>query len=96
MISRTGSRIRVGFSETETIWLKAAVTLALGERERAYRDIASMSGRTLSSVRHKARRLLSEHRAQVRAFLQAELSKSWQSGDAPAPRGFVCPGAETA
>lgn len=83
MMDRFGDFIRVGFSPVETEWMRAAVTLPLREREQAYIQIAAMTGRKLGNVRSAARQLLAEHRTQVRAFLEVELRKHWQTGCAP-------------
>ncbi len=54
MLDRHGQYIQVGYSEVEIEWLKAANTLDGPERASAFRDIASMSGRSFSQVQAKA------------------------------------------
>lgn len=54
MIDRHGQYIQVGCSEVECEWLKAANTLDGPERASAFRDIASMSGRSFGQVQAKA------------------------------------------
>ncbi len=58
MIDRYGNRVAVSWSQTEMIWLEAAMSLATrAERKEAYRDISAMSGRPVSSVERMAWRL---------------------------------------
>lgn len=74
-----GNPIRIGWSETEEIWLRAASTLTLRDREAAFRDIASLTGRTVDRLRHKAALLKAQDRQTAKALLQVQLRKNWLS-----------------
>lgn len=72
MIDRFGRSIYVGWAAHEIIWLQSAMTLPHGERQNAYRDIASMSGRSFIAVKAQAasmrlndRRLLAKADAEI-------------------------------
>jgi hypothetical protein len=54
-VDASGKKVALGWSATERIWLDAAMTLPRPECEEAYADIAFMSGRSITAVRHKAR-----------------------------------------
>lgn len=61
--------IRIGWALHELLWLEAAMSLNVSEREAAFHDIASMTGRAFSAVRTKAY----DHFADIldaRAFLR--------------------------
>ena len=66
MIDRYGNKIIVAYSESEVLRIEAALTLAKFHRLRAYRDIALMTGRSVSSVIQKAQSLRRERLARVR------------------------------
>lgn len=58
MIDRYGNRVAVSWSQTEMIWLEAAMSLATSrERSIAYRDIGKMSGRPVISIQRMAWRV---------------------------------------
>lgn len=68
MIDHFGHTIKVGYSEHELIWLRAAMTLPRGERISAFRDIAEMTGRPLYAIQCAAYRIHSQDvAAQIRA-----------------------------
>lgn len=75
MLLPSGKSVRVGWSETEVIWLQAAVTLRGGERKQAYYDLASLTGRSFLAVQSKATYLLKLDRDAARALLAACLGK---------------------
>jgi len=52
--------IKIGWSQKEIIWLRAALTLPGYDCLCALDDIASMSGRTLGAVRAKAKEIQRE------------------------------------
>lgn len=54
MIDRNGKYIVVAWAPHEVLWIKAALTLPIDQRDDAYRDIAAMSGRSFNSVRAQA------------------------------------------
>lgn len=76
---------RIGWSEKEIIWLRAALTLSGYECICALDDIASMSGRTLSAIRAKADALqTSKEGAELAASLTKRiLVPAAQKGIAP-------------
>lgn len=47
-------RVDIAWPEHHIVWVEAAMTLPRSERTAAYKDIAAMTGRTLSAVRCKA------------------------------------------
>ena len=63
MIDRHGKTVYVSWQAHELIWLQAALSLPRHDRPAAYRDIAYMSGRAVSSVQRKALRLEKSCRA---------------------------------
>lgn len=59
MLDRFGKRVFVGWAEHEIIWLKAAMTMTPRSTDDL-RDIAEMTGRSLSAVRTKMAKLEAE------------------------------------
>jgi len=47
-------KIRISWALHELLWLEAAMSLNVTERDAAFHDIAGMTGRTYSAVRTKA------------------------------------------
>lgn len=74
MKDRHGNSIRVGFSEKEEIWIKAAMSLPIGERGEAYADIASMTGRKIEAIHSKVQ-WLRQKMAEESARLALERSR---------------------
>ena len=57
----------------EILWLEAALGLRVGPRNAAFRDIASMSGRSLNAVRTRAAQVKKDRQeAAVRAAWSAQ------------------------
>lgn len=54
MLDRYGRPIIVGWSETEMLWVEAALSLPHFSRIAAYEDIAGMTGRPLAMIQRKA------------------------------------------
>lgn len=50
-ISRFGYEVVVAWAPHEILWVEAAITLPLEERNEAFGDICAMSGRSFGSVR---------------------------------------------
>ena len=55
--------VKIGWSQKEIIWLRAALTLPGYDCLCALDDIASMSGRTISAIRAKAKEIEREPEA---------------------------------
>lgn len=55
MIDRFGSKVSVAWPEHHLVWVEAALTLDFKDRQQAYRDIAEMTGRSVSAVRDRAK-----------------------------------------
>lgn len=82
-----GNRVRIGWTEVEDIWVRAARSLPLRERTEAFKDIAAMTGRSWTAVHRHARLLVAQDRQAAREWLQTTLRKNWLSETAPvAPR----------
>lgn len=62
MKDRYGFPVLVGWHDFEILWVEAALTLPKIERSAAYRDIASMSGRTFQAIQCKAQMIASQKR----------------------------------
>ncbi len=73
-LDRYGNAIRIGFSETEIIYIKSAMSLPRAERWAAFEDIASMSCRTVQNVRAKAYALHNQALAEYAARRLGEWS----------------------
>lgn len=65
-VDRFGKPLALAWSQTEIIWLEAAITLATkDERMAAYRDIAGMTGRTVAAVTARARSMRDDKVAEL-------------------------------
>lgn len=71
MIDRFGKPLSVGWSETEIIWLEAALTLKGEIKFAAFRDISEMSGRSYGAVLAKAANVVEEKKEAWIAKLSA-------------------------
>ena len=61
------------WSPHEILWLEAALGLRVGPRNAAFRDIASMSGRSLKAIRTRATQVKkAKQEAAVRAAWEAQ------------------------
>ena len=80
MIDRHGNYVCVAWAEHEILWVKAAMDLPLSTRTNAYRDIASMSGRTLGAIRQRATDLRNQRKA--------DLAIIFVKADPPKPRWY--------
>lgn len=67
MIDRFGNRVSVAWPEHHLEWIRAALTLDFAERQAAYRDIASMTGRGIKAVRDRAKFMKDQERRQAQA-----------------------------
>lgn len=77
MIASDGRDIQVGWSDHHIVWIEAAMTLPRSERTDAYRDIAAMTGRTLTAVRCKAYWIGEQrHKEMIRAKARADMAAS--------------------
>ena len=85
--------VRIGWAEHEILWIRAASTLAFGERENAYTDISSMTGWAVKSIRCKAASLKAQDRQKARAFLEAQVRKNWLCGSDTGPPRRIYGGA---
>lgn len=54
---RWGNLVMVAYSETELLWIGAAISLPAAERTMALEDIASLTGRSLYHIKMKAQRM---------------------------------------
>lgn len=54
MIDRFGKTIIIGWSEHEVLWLEAALSLPAHQQIPAFRDLSSMTGRSVAAIQHKA------------------------------------------
>jgi hypothetical protein len=93
-VDRHNHPIRIGYSAVELIYIAAAASLPLRERESAYSDIAQMTSRRLSAVRTRGALILAQERQKAREWLSAHLHKNWLSEAATAPPRrvyVVCP-----
>lgn len=79
MLDRHGQPIRIGFQAHELEYITAAMTLPLRERESAYDQISDLTGRAVSSIKNRARKLITEKRQRDKAFLEVALRKAWAS-----------------
>lgn len=59
-IDRWGNPIKIGWSQSELLWVLAAINLDVAERIAAYQDISDMSGHPFAHVRQKANRIMRE------------------------------------
>lgn len=60
VVDRWGQSIRVGWSQHELLWVKAALSMDVPDRAEAFQQIALMTKRPLDSVRKQARKILME------------------------------------
>ena len=84
MIDRWGSPIRIGWSDHQILWIRAAMTLDGHERHEAIRDIADLVGRSYASVWGKVRALREQDRYDEKRRRLAETSKSWLAANVAA------------
>lgn len=92
MLDPAGNEIRIGWSETEMLWLRAASSLCLKDREEAWQDLAGLTGRTVNCLRRQARLLAAQDRKIAKAVLEVALRKNWLSESASAsPRRVFVP-----
>lgn len=75
MLLPSGQSVRVGWSETELLWIKAAIILRGWEYRQALNDIAGLTGRSLRGVHAKAQYLRRLERDAARAVLVACLGR---------------------
>ncbi len=93
-IDRFGNAVRTGWQPHEIEWCAAAITLCVKEREAAYADIASLTGRPISAVRSRGKLLMAQDRQKTREWLALHLRKNWASGEpleAPRRIWVECP-----
>ena len=90
MIDRFGNPIQVGWAEHEEIWLKAAMSLDIGERGAAYKDIADMTGRTIQAVHAKVSAIHRERRST--AFREARREALRRAAMVPVSTAQMRPG----
>lgn len=91
-VDPAGNPVRIGWPETEMLWLRAASTLCLKDRESAFKDIASLTSRSVDRIRHKAALIRAEDRRLAKLVLDTQLRKNWLSETAPAsPRRVFVP-----
>lgn len=64
MRDKFGHLVSVAYSETELLWIGAAISLPAAERTIALEDIASMTGRSLYHVKMKAQRMAYTRRSE--------------------------------
>lgn len=74
--------IKIGWRPHEIEWLKAAMTLDKGEHLEAFKDIASLSHRSVNAVRTKAYEVRREQQAGARKFL-GDLRRSGYTSPLP-------------
>lgn len=68
MIDHWGNSIRVGWAAHELVWVEAALSLPTQDRREAYKDIASMSGRSYDAIRRMAVQLRAAQRRALEAM----------------------------
>jgi hypothetical protein len=70
-VDRWGRPIRLGWPRHHLVWIEAALTLPKMERLRAYEDISSLTGRSLTAVLQRAAVVRREQKIAALTPLQA-------------------------
>ena len=87
MIDRHGRPIRIGWSDVELLYIRAALTLTRTERLSAYRDISELTGRSMKAIANRAGILRAQGRQEAREWLAEHMRQDWRSsGHVEAPR----------
>ena len=84
VIDRYGSPIRIGWSDHQILWIRAAMTLEGQERREAIQNIAELVGRPYASVWGKVRALKEQDRYDEKRRRLAETSRSWLAANVAA------------
>lgn len=83
MIDRYGNNVVVAWAPHEILWVEAAMTLPLEERNEAFGDICAMSGRSFGSVRAQAYHIA--YKKRKAAAVEAEMAAHRIAVRPPAP-----------
>ncbi len=66
MIDRWGREIRIAWPAHHILWIEAAMSLPIGLRTPAYRDIMELTGRTMQAIEGKVGRIYQDRRDAMR------------------------------